>query len=96
MNDGFDLQEILGRDGSLVREIESEFGRGDEGSFLVDVVAEDVSESEVEDVSGGVVLSDGGSSELGAAKGEKEERGTESASRDATNEQEREEVLERE
>jgi hypothetical protein len=68
VNNGLDLEKILGRDGSLVREVEPKLGGRDEGALLVDVVAKDVSESVVEDVGGGVVLSDWGSSGLGDKK----------------------------
>jgi hypothetical protein len=60
----FDLLEVGGRDGGFVGEIESEFGGSDEGSFLVDVVTENFSEAVVEDVSSGVVVAKGPSSEL--------------------------------
>lgn len=44
--------------------VESEFGGSDEGTLLVNVVAERFSEGKVENVRSGVVISDGPSSEL--------------------------------
>ena len=40
-----------------MREVVAEFRRRDERSFLIDVVAEDGSEGEIEDVSSGVIIS---------------------------------------
>lgn len=61
---GLDRFELGGSDWSFVGEIKSELGGRDEGSFLVDVVAEDFSKGVVEDVRAGVVLSERRSSAL--------------------------------
>lgn len=65
VRDALNLGEVVGRDGRLVREVEAEFGGGDERSLLVNVVAEDLTESVVEDVGSGVVVAEGPAAELG-------------------------------
>lgn len=64
VRDALDLGEVVGRDGRLVREVETELGGSDEGTLLVDVVAEDLTESVVEDVSSGVVVAERPAAEL--------------------------------
>jgi hypothetical protein len=48
-----------------VREVEAELRGGDEGSLLVNVVAEDLTEGVVEDVGSSVVVTEGPAAELG-------------------------------
>lgn len=81
VDDGLDLEKVLGRDGSLVRKVKPELGGRDKGALLVDVVTEDVSEGVVEDVGGGVVLSDWGSSGLGDKRIERTEVSFDESSR---------------
>jgi len=57
VREGFDLFEVRGGDGRFVREIESKFRRGYEGTFLINVVAEYFSEAVVENVSSSVIVS---------------------------------------
>ena len=54
---GLDLFEVGGRDGGLVAEVESKLGRSDERSLLVNVVTQDFSQTEVENMRGSVVVS---------------------------------------
>ena len=54
--EALDLFDIGVRNTRLVGKVETQFGRGNEGSFLVDVVSEDLSEGPVENVCGSVVI----------------------------------------
>lgn len=69
VRDLLDPDQVRRGDGLVVREVESELGGCDERSLLVNVVAKDLSKGEVEDVSTGMVVSDGPSSELYISSG---------------------------
>ncbi len=47
-----------------MREVKSEFGWGDKGSFLIDMIAKNLSQSEIEDVCSSVVVTKGPSTKL--------------------------------
>lgn len=47
-----------------MREIESKFGRSDKRSLLVDVITQNLTEGIVEDMSTGMVVSDGPATEF--------------------------------
>lgn len=61
---GLDLGQVGRRDGRLVRKVEAQLGRRDERALLVNVVAEDLAQAEVEDVRPRVVVAQRPAAEL--------------------------------
>lgn len=62
--DVLNLAQVIGCDALVVRKVETQLGRRDEGALLIDVVPEHRAQGKVEDMGAGVVVADGPSAEL--------------------------------
>lgn len=64
VRDVFNLDQLIRGRGVVMRKVESQLGRRDERAFLVDMVAEDFAQGEVENMGAGVIVANGPSAKL--------------------------------